>query len=73
MSLPQSQPYETNGMFEGYGGPIRMTQFDTNGIDPTLEACCQQEVRCYAAPYTQFHKYFYLTSLTFMTHNINFK
>ena len=32
-------------MFEGYGGPIRMDQADLSGIDPTLESCCQREVR----------------------------
>ena len=51
MSVPQSQP----GMFEGYGGPIRMTHYDTNGIDPTLEACCQQEVRFDAFPLHRPH------------------
>jgi len=31
-------------MFEGYGGPVRMDQPNMNGIDPTLDSCCQREV-----------------------------
>lgn len=31
-------------MLEGIGGPIKITQADVSGIDPTLDACCQREV-----------------------------
>ena len=34
-----------NGMMEGLGGPVRMDQYNSNGIDPTLDACCQRDVR----------------------------
>ena len=30
---------------EGLGGPIRMDEYSFDGIDPTLDACCQREVR----------------------------
>ena len=46
MSNPQQQrQQQTNSMFEGYGGPINMNKYDITGIDPTLAACCQKEVR----------------------------
>jgi len=41
----QQQQSQTNSMFEGYGGPINMNKYDITGIDPTLAACCQKEVR----------------------------
>ena len=29
---------------EGLGGPVRMDEYNFDGIDPTLDACCQREV-----------------------------
>jgi hypothetical protein len=29
---------------EGIGGPVDMDPYSLNGIDPTLDACCQREV-----------------------------
>ena len=29
---------------EGLGGPIRMDEYNFDGIDPTLDACCQREL-----------------------------
>lgn len=33
------------GTLEGLGGPISMDPYRLDGIDPTLDACCQREVR----------------------------
>ena len=33
------------GMMEGLGGPVRMDPYTAQGIDPTLDSCCQREVR----------------------------
>jgi len=33
------------GTWEGLGGPTRMDEYSFDGIDPTLDACCQREVR----------------------------
>ena len=32
------------GTWEGLGGPVRMDNVNLDGIDPTLDACCQREV-----------------------------
>ena len=36
---------ETRSMFELYSGPVNVKQADLSRIDPTLDACCQREVR----------------------------
>ena len=37
--------FARGGTMEGLGGPIRMEEYNFDGIDPTLDACCQREVR----------------------------
>ena len=37
--------FARGGTLEGLGGPIRMDEVRYDGIDPTLDACCQREVR----------------------------
>ena len=57
----QQQQSQTNSMFEGYGGPINMNKYDITGIDPTLAACCQKEVRL-----LQIQNQFYIIIYTMM-------
>ncbi len=42
-----STPRQT--MFEGVGAPVNVSKYDSNdgnySIDPTLDSCCQREVR----------------------------
>jgi hypothetical protein len=33
---------------EGLGGPVNAESYTLDGIDPTLDSCCQREVRCWA-------------------------
>jgi hypothetical protein len=35
---------ELRGMMEGLGGPVQMDSYNFDGIDPTLDACCEREV-----------------------------
>jgi hypothetical protein len=35
------------GTLEGLGGPVRMDAVRHDGIDPTLDSCCQREVRVF--------------------------
>ena len=37
--------FARGGTLEGLGGPIRMDEVRHDGIDPTLDSCCQREVR----------------------------
>ena len=37
--------FARGGTLEGLGGPICMDEVKYDGIDPTLDACCQREVR----------------------------
>ena len=32
------------GTLEGLGGPVEMDSYHFDGIDPTLDSCCQREV-----------------------------
>jgi len=33
------------GTLEGLGGPVNAETYTLDGIDPTLDSCCQREVR----------------------------
>jgi hypothetical protein len=45
MSIQESQTFgKTRSMFEGYGGPVNVSHTNRDGIDPTLDACCQREI-----------------------------
>ena len=33
------------GTLEGLGGPVNAESYTLDGIDPTLDSCCQREVR----------------------------
>ncbi|CAB9497304.1 expressed unknown protein [Seminavis robusta] len=37
--------YARGGTLEGLGGPIRMDPVSYDGIDPTLDSCCQREIK----------------------------
>ena len=39
--------------WEGLGGPVGMQEVTTNGIDPTLDSCCQREVRTTGTVHTK--------------------
>jgi len=34
-----------SSVWEGIGGPIPIDSYTLDGIDPTLDSCCQREVR----------------------------
>eukprot|EP00980_Cylindrotheca_fusiformis_P027488 scaffold20690_cov113-Cylindrotheca_fusiformis.AAC.2 len=34
----------SKGIWEGIGGPVKMDPYTLSGIDPTLEACCKEEL-----------------------------
>ena len=42
----ESKTY-AGGTLEGLGGPINVDKYDFDGIDPTLDSCCQREVRIF--------------------------
>jgi len=43
--FPSTQLEQVNKMFDGLGGSVQRTRPNLNSIDPTLDACCQREVR----------------------------
>jgi hypothetical protein len=49
-------------LFEGIGAPISITRNDDKTpIDPTLDSCCQREVR--SVPYFQFGLFYFIDGL----------
>ena len=68
----QQQQSQTNSMFEGYGGPINMNKYDITGIDPTLAACCQKEVRLHPILKSILYYYLYNYDMFFVMFLIHF-
>jgi hypothetical protein len=38
------------GNLEGLGGPVSVDKYHFDGIDPTLDSCCQREVSAWVIP-----------------------